>query len=239
MRMMATLVGVVLAATAACGGNGNGDETASGRAIEPEAKERAESIVLKLADFPTGWRASAAEANESGQDKFNECIGTDYSELTRIGEAESQEFAKESAEANSDVAIFEDDQQAEDAVSEYTDGLSGTTAEDCFQDLVEEAVQEEGNDEDVKLGEVDVGELSFTAPENVDEAKAWQVEIPVEITSGVGEGFEPSVYIEVVTLREGDTVAFLRTQDVLTEFDRALRDKLAQTLADRMSESST
>ena len=61
----------------------------------------------------------------------------------------------------------------------------------------------------------------------------------MEITSGVGEGFEPSVYIELVTLREGATVTDLTTQDVLTEFDRALRDKLVQTLADRMSESTT
>jgi hypothetical protein len=87
MRMMAALVGVVFAATGACGENGNGDETASGRAVEPEAQERAESILLKLADFPTGWRASAPEADESGRDKFNQRIGVDYSQLTRIGEA--------------------------------------------------------------------------------------------------------------------------------------------------------
>jgi hypothetical protein len=63
--------------------------------------------------------------------------------------------------------------------------------------------------------------------------------IPVEITSGVGEGFEPDVYIEMVTLREGDAVAVLTTQEVLTEFDRDLRDKLVQTIASRMSESET
>jgi hypothetical protein len=181
---------------------------------------------------------SAPSPDESGRDKFNECIGVDYSELTRIGDAESQDFAKDSAEATSDVVIFEDDQQAVDALSEHSDGLSGTTAEDCFQDLVEEAVKEEGNEGDIKLGEIDIGELSFTPPD-VDEAKAWQIEMPVEITSGVGKGFEPSVYIELVTLREGNTTAVLTTQDVLTEFDRDLRDKLVQTLADRMSESAT
>jgi hypothetical protein len=80
---------------------------------------------------------------------------------------------------------------------------------------------------------------SPAAGRTVDEAKAWQIEMPVEITFGVAEGFEPSVYIELVTLREGDTVAVLTTQDVLTEFDPALRDKLVQTLADRMPESAT
>jgi hypothetical protein len=84
----------------------------------------------------------------------------------------------------------------------------------------------------------DVGELSFSPPD-VDEAKAWQIVIPVEITSGVGEGFTPDVYIEQVLLREGDTVARVFTEDVLTEFDEELRNQLVQTVAGRMSESST
>jgi hypothetical protein len=43
----------------------------------------------------------------------------------------------------------------------------------------------------------------------------------------------------LVTLREGDAVAILTTQDVLTEFDRDLRDKLVHAIAGRMSESPT
>jgi hypothetical protein len=148
----------------------------------------------------------------------------------------SQDFAKgDSTEAISDVVIFKSEQQAEDAMSEHAEGLAGAAAEDCVQDLVEEAFKEEGG---FKLGEIDVGELSFTPLPGVDEAKAWQIVIPVEITSGVGKGFEPDVYLELVILREGDTVAVLSTQDVLTEFDRDLRDKLVQTIEGRMSESS-
>jgi hypothetical protein len=239
MRMMAALVGVVLAATAACGGNGNGDDTASGRAFEQEAQQRARSIVLTLADFPNDWRGSAPEPDDNSRDKFNKCIGVDYSQLTRIGEAESQDFSKgDSTEATSNVVIFKDDQQAEDAMSEHAEGMGGTATEDCVQDLVEEALRKGGSTGRFKLGEIDVGELNFTPP-TVDEAKAWQIVIPVEITSGVGKGFEPDVYLELVTLRQGDTVAVLSTQDVLTEFDRDLRDKLVQAMAGRMSESST
>ena len=204
------------------GGNGGGDDTASERAIEPEAQERAESIVLKLTDFPNGWRASAAEEDES-QNEFNKCIGVDYSGLTRIGDAESQDFAKgDSTEASSEVAVFESDQQAEDGMSEYATGMSSSAAEDCFQDLIEEALRGEKG---FKLGEVDVGELSFTPPD-VDEAKAWQIVVPVEITSGAGEGFSADAYVEQVMLREGDTVASVTTQDVLTEFDPELRNQL-------------
>lgn len=221
----------------ACGGNGGGgggDDTASKRAIEHEAQKRAESSVLKLADFPNGWRASAPE-DEGGQEKFNKCMGVDLSGLTKIGDADSQDFATgQSTQASSSAVIYKSDQQAEDAISEAAAAMSGSAAEGCFQDVVEEALKGEKG---LKLGEVDVGELSFTPPD-VDEAKAWQIAIPVEITSGAAEGLSPDVYIELIALREGDMVASVRTQDVLTEFDPELRNQLVQTVADRMSESS-
>jgi hypothetical protein len=53
MVAIAAVVGITLAAGTACGGNGGGDDTASGRAIEPEAQQRAESINLTLADSRT------------------------------------------------------------------------------------------------------------------------------------------------------------------------------------------
>jgi hypothetical protein len=236
--MMYALVGVVLAVGTACDGNGNGDDRSSGSAIEPEAQQRAESVNLTLADFPKSWRASSPEGDNRA-DKFNECIGVDYSELTKIGEAESQDFAQgDSTEASSHVVIFKDEQQAEDAMREHSEGLGGAAAEDCFQDLIEKAVNDDGGgDNGFKLGEVDLGELSF-APPDVDEAKAWQIVIPVEITSGVGEGFEPNVFVELIVLREGDTVAVLATQEVLAEFDHDLRAELVRTLAGRMSDSA-
>jgi hypothetical protein len=228
----------VLVATPACGGGGGGggDDTASEQAIEPEAQKRAESIVLKLADFPNGWRASTPE-DDGGQEEFNKCIGVDLSGLTKIGDADSQDFATsgEPAQASSSAVIYKSDQQAEDAISESGAAMSGSAAEGCFQDFVEQTLK---RGKGVKPGEVDVGELSFTPPD-VDEAKAWQIVILVEITSGAAEGLSPDVYIELVTLREGDMVASVRTQDVLTEFDPELRNQLVQTVADRMSESST
>jgi hypothetical protein len=164
-------------------------------------------------------------------------MGVDLSGLTKIGDADSQDFATggESTQASSSAVIYKSDQQAEDAISESGAAMSGSAAEGCFQDLVEEALKGEKG---FKLGEVDVGELSF-APPDVEEAKAWQVVIPVEITSGAAEGLSPDVYIELVALREGDTVASVRTQDVLTEFDPDLRNQLVQTVAGRMSDLST
>ena len=103
-------------------------------------------------------------------------------------------------------------------------GLNGSAAESCFQDLTEEALKGEKG---FKLGDVDIGELRFTPP-NVDEAKAWQIVVPVEITSGAAKGFSPDVYLDFVVLREGDSVATVTTEDVFSEFDEELRNQLVQ-----------
>jgi hypothetical protein len=235
----------VLAVATACGGNDNGGDTASGRAIEPEAQQRAESINLRLADFPDGWRVAAPESDDdTGREVFAECISVDDSGLTRIGDAKSQDFFEQApsgsaTQASSAVVIFDDELQAEDAMSKYSEDFGGSTAEDCFQDANERVVRAEGNDppEGFKFGEVDIGELSFTPPD-VDEAQAWQIVMPVESLSGVGEGPEVNFYLELVLLREGDTTARLLTQEVETKFDRELLDKLAETIAGRMSESA-
>jgi hypothetical protein len=246
VRIVAALALIVLlVAAGACGGDDDeGEATASGIAIEPEAQQRAESINLTLADFPDGWRVSAPESDDdTGREVFNECISVDYSGLTRTGDAESQDFfaqGGQAKQASSAVVIFDDEQQAGDAMSKYSEGFGGSAAEDCFQDVIERAVRAEGDNEGFegfKLGEVEIGELGFTPPD-VDEAQAWQIVIPLESTSGAGEGLEPNFYLELVLLREGDTTARLLTQHVLTEFDRDLRDKLIQTLAHRMTQAA-
>ena len=239
------MLGVILATVSACGGGDSGgggsDVRTSAEAIEPEAQQRAESIVLKLSDFPTGWRGSAPEGSDDDDDGFRECVGTDYSALTRIADAESHDFSMgESAEVTSDVAIFKDEQQASDALAEFSKGMNGTAAEDCFQDRIEKAARDEstGSDE-FNFGEVDIGQLNIKRPEKVEDTAAWQIVVPVEITSGVGEGFTPSFYIEYIALREGDAVAYVTTQDSFDPLDSGLRDKLVATTAGRMEESAT
>jgi hypothetical protein len=240
VRIIAALALIVLlVAAGACGGDDDeGEATASGIAIEPEAQQRAESINLTLADFPDGWRVAAPESDDdTGREVFNECISVDYSGLTRTGDAESQDlFAQggQAEQASSAVVIFDDEQQAGDAMSKYSEDFGGSAAEDCFQDVIERAVNE--GFEGFKLGEADIGELSFTPPD-VDEAQAWQIVIPLESTSEAGEGL-PNFHLELVLLREGDTTARLLTQHLLTEFDRDLHDKLIQTLAHRMTQAA-
>jgi hypothetical protein len=147
MRMVAAALVVVLTVGSACGGNGS-DETASARAIEPEAQQRAESVNLTLADFPDGWRVAAPESDDdTGREVFNECNSVDDSGLTRIGDAESQDFFAQGGQveqASSALVIFDDEQQAGDAMSKYSEGFGGSAAEDCFQDAIERVVSAEG-----------------------------------------------------------------------------------------------
>jgi hypothetical protein len=242
--VVAVRVGVVfvlLVGVCACGGGDDdaesgGSNGASSVEVDAAAQERAEAVLLQLSDFPTGWRASAAEEeDESGAEKLRECIGVDYSQLTRTGEADSQDFAQgESAEVSSSATVFADEGQAEAWWDEYTRGMSANGAEDCFQETIEDSFSESGQS-GVKVGEVDVGQLSFTPPAGVDDASAWQVVVPVEITSGAGEGLSPNAYIEFVVLREGDTAAVVQTSDVLTEFEPELRDQLVAAVAGRMT----
>jgi hypothetical protein len=224
----------VLLACAACGG-GTGDEketSAAKRANDPAAKTRAENVVLKLSDFPAGWRGSAPDPEEAGGDKFRKCIGVDFSGVTITGEAESQDFAMgQNTEAASKAQVFETEAQATEGLQEFASGMASAAVEDCVKQLVEEGTQ---TDQRFEVGEVDVGELSFTAPD-VDEAKAWQIVVPVTVASGAAKGVSATAYLEIVELREGDMVAQVETSDVLTPFDPALRQQLVDKVAGRMA----
>ncbi len=203
--------------------------TASQRAIDPAAQAHAESLLLTLSDFPDGWRGSPSEDDDEDDDKHRRCIGTDYSAFTITGEADSDQFSMgESTTAESEATVFKSESDAQGSLQEFADGMRGPTAEDCFGRIIKKALR----GEDYKLGEVDIGELSFSAPEGVDEARAWQLVIPLEPTSD--QGINVTVYIDVLHVREGDVLASVTTQDVLSPFDADLRRKLVEVVAGRM-----
>lgn len=230
---------VLLTGVSACS-SGDGDEEENGTGttlkIEPAAQERADAALLQLSDFPDGWRGSAADPDDDRGEDFRKCIGVDYSGLTRTGEADSQAFAKDQAQASSSSTVFADADQAESWMAKLTEAMNGSAAEDCFQELIEKAVRGESG---FKLGEVDLGQLSFTPPAGVDEAFAWQVKVPVEITSGAVKGMTPDIYTEVVYLRSGDMAATVQTEDVLSAFDPELRADLVAAVAGRMTAPAT
>jgi hypothetical protein len=234
MRAFAAVVVAVLAAGTACGGGGGSNNGAARRAITPSAQERAKAINLKLSDFPDGWRASTpSDEDKAGQKKFRKCIGVDLSKITLIGDANSRDFAKgDSANASSQARITEAASQATDGMKRVSRGLSSAAMKDCLRDAFDKAPS-------FNVGEIEVGELKSKPPSNVDAARAWEIVIPIEITSGEFKGLSSSAYIDIVYLRKGSVVASVTTSEVVSSLDDSLRAHLVRTVAKRMSESST
>jgi hypothetical protein len=228
--MSVGVVVVLLILTAACGGgDGGGGEGEAERAIEDGAQQRAEGVVLQLSDFPDGWRASPTEEEDDRADEFRECIGVDYSTVTIIGEAQSDDFAQDSAEASSDAAVFETEAEATASFEELVGGMESESVNECLQDFLEESV-----DPDVDVENVDLGELSFTPPSGVDDSRAWQ--LAIEASSSETEGLSATVYFDIIDLRAGDVIARVQAIDVLSPFDSDLRDELVAAVAGRMRE---
>ena len=194
-------------------------------------RKSAGSAGLQLSDFPDGWRASAPEdEGDEESAEFRECLGVDYSDVTIIGEATSDDFAMGSAEATSDVAIYETETEATTALEELSAGLQSESATDCVTDLMKENVES-----GVEIGDVELGELSFTPPTGVDEAHAYQLAVSAE-SQPADEGMSATVYFDIIDLREGDLVSRIQTVDVLSEFDPELRDQLVEAVAGRAAE---
>jgi hypothetical protein len=226
MRLGALVIAVVLAFGVGCGGE---DDSGVARAIEPEAQARAESIGLTSSDFPAGWQGAPAGDEDTGDEEFRTCVGADFSEFTVIGEAQSDAFTSDTAQASSDVGIFESEDEARGARETFVEGTASDEVQVCMKEWIQATVGE-----GFEVGDVDVGELTFTAPD-VDEASAWQVEFPLEVTSGEIEGATATAYLDLVHLRVGDVIATVTTLDVESPFDPELRDDLVHAVAARMS----
>jgi hypothetical protein len=228
---------LALALSLLASGCGGGDDDGGGageakRSIAADAQQHAQAAVLQLSDFPDGWKATpAAEEDESSDDDLRECIGADYSALAITGEASSDDFSMgESAEVSSDATVFDSEDGAARAFEAFSAGMESESMNECMQKLIEQSAE---TDVEVEIGDVELGELSFTPPAGADDARAWQVAIPVEVTSGAGAGLSPTVFVDMVALREGDTIALVGAFDVLTPFDSELRDQLVAAVAGR------
>jgi hypothetical protein len=231
----ALIVTVVLVGAACSGdGNGNGGSARAKRAIQPKTQALAESMNLELGDFPPRWRASRAAGDTASVEESRRCLGIDFSSLTILGEADSQQFAGPStAEVSSRATVFLGAVQAEEAVDELAGGMDSDAAEGCVRDRIAEGL--EGGNVDVAVGDVSVDELSLAKPRSVDEAKAWRVSVSFDVESGAAAGQRPVSYLDYVVMRDGQRVVVLNAYEVLKPLDANLRDRLLHTLARRMS----
>jgi hypothetical protein len=222
------LTGLLAATTlAACGGGAESESDRTAQTvIQPDAQAAAEEIVLKIGDFPDGWRATPADQeDEAGQDEFNDCIGADFSEFTINGEAESDDFASgEATQASSQATLVASEEEASDAYDKFAAVMDERERMgECLDELLRR------QQDDVEFGEVELGQLSFKGPD-VEQAGAWQATV-----TGEAEGVSVDVYMDFVALQEGRAISIIFFLDVFSPFDSELRSELVEAVADRMN----
>lgn len=244
-RLIATLLIAAVALSAgACGGDSEAEPTAAttstttsatedeastdGSAqeqINAEDQALAESVVLQLEDFPTGWREET-EDNGDEEDIFEAC-GISLSDFTVTGRAESPDLARgEATLATSFAAVFQPEAEAEQAFAL----VSGDEATACFQRYLE---QQGPSEEGVSVKDVSVGTLSF--PSIGDESAATKIVLTLEAEPDFGgDPVEIDTYTDIIWIRQANTVAGLVFFDVLTPFPDFEKEQLASTVAERM-----
>lgn len=221
---------LVLILGLAVGGCGDGqDDTAAERpAAETSSPERdaradrarAQASVLRLDDFPSGWRG---ESSQEGADDENECL--DLSEEYDIAaEAESDTFVNgDTTQALSGAAVFRSEDDARSAFEALTDPEVAR----CMADLIEREA-----DDDAVVTDTSFGALRTVG--SGDESEGQQLVVTVE-----SDGVEVDVFLDWISVRSGPVVSVLMFQDVLSPFDVGLEEELVTTVASRMSGGET
>jgi hypothetical protein len=233
MRVAVALLALAVAAGAGCGG-GSSDTGAAKRTINADSQRRAKSMLLRLSDFPEGWRASAPDpVDKGGQANLRKCVGVDFFPQNVTGKATSPDFATgQTTDASSGATIVGSPAQAQDSFEQAAAVMSGPKVRDCVTKLFQGLFQ---GSADYRVGEVEVAELRITAPENVEKAMGWQFAVLLVVTSGASKGSPVIAYIDLVTLLNNDALALVSTLDSPTPFDPMLRDQLVKTVAARMT----
>jgi hypothetical protein len=209
---------------AGCGGGddsgGQQDSVATSQA-DTEAEEFVTSMLLRLSDFPTGWRAQPSEDEEG-------CTGIE--EVTEehdvLAKMDSDDFVHgDTTQATSSAGLFENETTARDAFN-YLEGLiQSEEFRDCVNDFLRDQAEE-----DVTFGEVQIGQVSF--PSFGDRSSAWEVVIPAE-----SQGFSVEGYVDAVYILRSNAISVLVFTDFLTPFDEQLRTDLAAVIEERMDEA--
>jgi hypothetical protein len=238
LRLLGLVVGaVVLLFVAGCGGGSEESastevktETVTGATptaatttgiTDSQAKAAAESMLLRLKDFPTGWRADAP-GDEEG------CAGIEKlrDRYIVLAKAESDDFARgDSTEAASSAGIFGDEAQARDALN-Y---LEGSVQSERFRDCLNDSLRKDAR-LGVTFGDVRVGQASF--PALGDRSSAWEIVVPFE-TQGISE----SAYIDAVFIRRGTALGIVFFSDVFSPFDEQMREHLVRLVDERMKDA--
>ena len=216
---------VALVALAACGGGGDDDDPGEARVeVRAEDQDRAERILLQMADLPgEGWAVEPEDedADDDGDgDSLPDQLKLDFSDLTVTGEAESSTYLRGlGARAQHSVRIAESEADAAAAFERIAGSdLVGALGE-FFQ---------QGTDDELEVTDVSGGTAPF--PTFGDESALIQVEITIEV-----EGLSVSAFIEVALVRVDRAVSLFLFSDVLTPLPAEEKEAIVGAVAERMA----
>jgi hypothetical protein len=223
------LVGLTLAACGGSGGSatdtGTGTPTAATTtagtttgATKDEAQQLANSMLLRLSDFPAGWRATPSEDQEgcSGIDKLTERYDV-------LAKADSKDFATgDTTEASSSAGFFHDEAMAREALNYLEAAIQSKSLRDCLSDALRKDAEE-----GVTFGDIQVGQVSF--PKLGDRSSAWEIVIPAK-----SQGFSFTAYIDGIYVIRSSALSVVLFSDVLEPFDVQERERLARLVDERM-----
>jgi len=190
---------------------------------------RAERIVLRKRDLPTGWRAQqGGDDDPTAQfdpDDLSDCefvAPGDYSDLEPTGSAESPSFESddEFQFASGTAHVFGTAADARDVFEAFAGG--------CLTALLAGSFEQAEPTGESEVGPVEVEPLE--APHLGAEADARRVTTEIRFS----EGGSLELTFDSLMIRDGRAVAFLLTGALGDRFPDVERDRIAERIARRM-----
>ena len=225
---------IIIAAIAACGGDGGrlapGEISTKFRAA---AQEAAQAALLTLDDLPPGWTSAPPEEEEAPDLQLSEECDRFFEQEQLPGEvasADSNDFTGPDDQEVSCVAtVFAAENAAQDALDSVKEGLSLCRDElvDAFDRLVRQGFQEGGGDPDL-LEEVDISFQDLSFPRLGDASLAFRISADIR---ALGLPFDFTG--DIIGIREGRTVDGL-FYFVVGRLDIEEEQRLAEVVADKL-----
>lgn len=249
-RALFSVAAAVLTATIliGCGGNG-GDGTASdaGTATPPDsrteepgtdsaaARTAAESALLTLDDFPTGWTERPPEEDQGPDIELPaECdvLSEEEDFPGTLGDADSDEFhGPNDEEVTSSTTVFVDTESAEHVLRFLDDFVNN--CREPFQDAMEGYLKQVASDEgpiEFDGFEVNIDRLSF--PDHGDEQLALRISVNAESSEFP---FPIEVYLDVIGFRLGRTTGGITFTSVSNTPDAGEEQRLLDLIEERLA----
>lgn len=213
-KLLAAILFASLAVLAACGDDDDAP-TATPTADANAESALAESLLLDVNDFPTGWAEGPADDEEPSP--FDRCDDKAPSK-GRTGEAETGEFSEgDSKEVQHSVAVFTSAADAAASLDEVR------ALGECLADVVNKG---ELDDEEAEFTDGVFGDLSF--PTFGDKTNAYRLEVHIDAKNEEGPGSEGTLYLDIAFVTEGRLAFFVQVSDVFSPFDSAMFEDLVE-----------